>query len=57
MITVIILNSVLLSLIDYKDRDSTTEYNKTLDKMSIVFTASYICEAGFKIFAQGLVLH
>lgn len=51
MITVIILNSILLSLIDYKDRDSLTEYNKTLDKISIVFTASFICEAGIKIFA------
>jgi hypothetical protein len=57
MITVIILNSILLSLIDYKDRDSLTEYNKTLDKISIVFTASFICEAGIKIFAQGLLLH
>jgi len=57
MITVIILNSILLSLIDYEDRDSLTVYNKTLDKISIVFTASYICEAGLKIFAQGLLLH
>ena len=57
MISVIILNSICLSLIDYKDRDSLTVYNQTLDKLNIVFTIIFILEASIKIFAMGLFFH
>ena len=57
MITVILMNSISLSLIDYKDRDSKTVYNQTLDKLNIFFTGVFIVEATIKIFAQGLLFH
>jgi Ion transport protein len=51
MITVILLNSLLLSLIDYKDRDSVTKYNQTIDQINTVFTVIFIFEAILKIFS------
>ena len=57
LVTVILLNSILLSLIDYKDRDSLTSYNQTIDKVNIMFTVIFVVEAMLKILAQGLILH
>jgi len=51
MITIIIMNSILLSLIDYNDRESKTVYNQTLDKLNILCTGFFIAEAAIKVFA------
>jgi hypothetical protein len=51
MITIIIMSSILLSLIDYSDRESLTVYNQTLDKLNILFTGLFIAEASIKVFA------
>jgi hypothetical protein len=42
---------------DYTDRGSTTNYNKILDKISLVLTSVYITEGMLKIIAMGLVMH
>lgn len=57
MVGVILLNSLVLSLYDYNDRDSKYVYNQVLDKMNIFFTAIFILEALMKIIAKGLILH
>lgn len=47
----IILNSILLATYDYKNPSS--EWNKTLETLGIVFTAIFIIEAIVKTVAQG----
>ena len=57
MVVVILMNSVILSLYDYSDRDSKTYKNKVLDKMNIAFTIVFIIEAFLKIIAKGFIMH
>lgn len=57
MMVVIIMNSITLSLYDYSDRDSLTNYNQVLDQSNLGFTAIFITEAALKIVAKGLVFH
>ncbi len=54
---IIILNTINLSLYDYSDRDSLTAKNKILDKIDLVLTYIFLCEAIIKILAMGLVMH
>lgn len=42
---------------DYTDKDNTSEWNKRLDSISLVFTIIFIIEAVCKIIAMGFVLH
>lgn len=51
------LNSLVLALFDYADRDSLSEKNKILNKVSQVLTYLFLAEAFLKILAQGFVLH
>jgi Ion transport protein len=53
----IFLNSIILGLFDYTDRESKTFYNRTLDRINMYFTIIYACEAGLKIIAYGMFKH
>jgi hypothetical protein len=53
----IFVNSVVMALYDYSDRDSLTTYNQIIDKMNMIFTLIYTGEAILKIIALGFVLH
>ena len=52
----IFVNSVVMALYDYSDRDSLTTYNQIIDKMNMIFTLIYTGEAILKIIALGFVL-
>ena len=54
---IIALNSILLSLYDYRDRDGVTQYNYIINWIGNGFTILFIIEATLKIFAMGFVLH
>lgn len=54
---VIFLNSIVLALYDYTDRESITLHNQIIDRLNSFFTVIYALEAVFKILAYGLVLH
>lgn len=53
----ILLNSLVLVLYDYSDRDSLTYKNQILDIAGSVFTCIFTLECFLKILAQGLILH
>ena len=53
----ILLNSILLALYDYSDRDSLTEYNQILDKIGMAFTGIFTMEFVLKTIALGFILH
>ena len=53
----IILNSVLLAMYDYGDRDATTMWNQTIDKFQLAFTFIFTFEAMLKIAGMGFVVH
>eukprot|EP00347_Sterkiella_histriomuscorum_P005312 403357086 len=55
IIALIIVNSLCLAIRDYKDSDSKTKRNQTLDIMDIIFTVFYTTECALKIIAMGLV--
>jgi hypothetical protein len=57
ILLVIFINSIVLTLYDYKDRDSHTEHNKIIDTMNTCFTLIYTMEALLKILALGFVGH
>ena len=45
ILSIILANSITLSIYDYSDRDSLTEFNKILDILGIVFTIIFTIEA------------
>lgn len=51
------MNSIVLSLYDYSDRDSLSYKNQIIDKINIVFTSIFIAEMISKIIGYGLILH
>lgn len=53
----IMINSIILGLFDYTDRESKKPHNRTLDKINMVFTIIYASEAFLKIIAYGLFKH
>jgi len=53
----IILNSLNLSIYDYSDRDSLTDYNNVLNKLNQAFTFFFLAEAVIKICAMGFIMH
>lgn len=57
IILLILLNSVMLALYDYTDRDSETTWNKTIDNIGNIFTYIFIGEAVIKIIAMGFFMH
>ena len=57
VILAIALNSLLLSIYDYSDRENETEYNKILENVSMVFTIIFSLEMFFKIISMGFFVH
>ena len=57
MVVIIMINSIILALYDYRDRDSTTHLNQVLDKLNMSITVLFIVEAGLKIIAKGFFMH
>jgi hypothetical protein len=54
---IIILNSINLSLYDYSDRDSKTEFNIVIDQLNRTFTFVFLFESIVKIIAMGFIIH
>ena len=57
IILLIFLNTVVLTIYDYNDRDNLTPWNHTLEKIGEVFTILFAVEMVLKIMAQGLIIH
>ena len=57
MILAIAVNTLLLAIYDYKDRENLTEYNKICETWSSGLTIFFTFEFVFKIFAMGFVVH
>ena len=53
----IILNSVTMSLFDYRDRNHETDRNKIINIFGLCFTVIFTLEAVIKIIAYGLIMH
>ena len=53
----IIINSVVLAVYDYNDRNSLSKRNQNLDIISNILTIIFLAEALLKILAMGFVLH
>ena len=53
----IAINSLLLAIYDYKDRDNESDYNKNCERFSTGFTIFFTCEFVIKILAMGFVVH
>ena len=51
------INSLLLAIYDYKDRDNVTAYNKNCEMVSNSLTIFFTCEFALKILAMGFVVH
>ena len=54
---IILVNSIILAIFDYSDRDSNTKKNKVLNLIGMVLTIIFIIECLLKIMAFGLILH
>ena len=53
----ILVNSIILAIFDYSDRDSNTKKNQILDLIGMALTIIFVSECILKIMAFGLVLH
>lgn len=51
------MNSVVLAVYDYNDRNSLSKRNQNLDMISNILTIIFLAEALLKILAMGFVLH
>jgi hypothetical protein len=51
------MNSIILAIFDYSDRESKTNYNQICDIISKVVTIIFFVEAGIKIVGMGMVFH
>ena len=57
IILLIFLNSLILALYNYDDRDNLTEWNQKLEGIGQVFTILFTIEMVLKILAQGFIIH
>ena len=57
IILMILLNSIILAIFDYSDRDSNSYYNKILNLIEKLLTVIFVIEFVLKIMAFGLILH
>jgi hypothetical protein len=55
VVSIIILNSILLGMNDYTDKDNTKLINKIVKYSEPVFVTFFILEALIKIIAMGLI--
>ena len=53
----IALNSLVLAMYDYRDRDGLTTRNETLNIIGDLFTSIFLIEASLKIIAAGFIVH
>ena len=53
----ILVNSLILSLYDYSDRDSKTLHNWNLDLAGQIITYLFMLESAVKIIAMGFIFH
>ena len=51
------MNSLLLAVYDYNDRDATTSWNQFLDYFGYFFTFAFTVEAAMKIIGKGFYFH
>lgn len=56
ILTVIVVNSTVMAMYDYSDRDSLTFRNKTLDFINSMLTFVFLVEALMKIVAYGFIM-
>ena len=57
ILTLIMLNSIVLAMYNYEDRENVCPWNHKLDRLGEVFSVCFIFECVLKIIAQGLVVH
>ena len=57
ILTLIVLNSIVLALYNYSDRDNSCTWNKNLNAIGLFFSICFIIECILKIIAQGFVVH
>ena len=57
IVLIIFANSLVLAMTDYSDRENLTEYNQTLETISIVFSYIFTLEFVLKVIAMGFVVH
>lgn len=57
ILAIIFVNSIVLTLYDYTDRDSLTFHNQVIDGLNALFTFIYLAEAILKILALGFIAH
>lgn len=57
IITLILVNSIMLALFDYKDRDAITEHNQMIEFLGQIFTYIFTVECVIKIIAMGFCVH
>ncbi len=55
--SLIIVNTINLSIYDYSDRQDTSFRNQILGKLDVVLTSVFIFEAAIKIIAMGFIIH
>ena len=46
-----------MALTDYNDRDNETQFNKTLERISTVFSYIFTVEFVLKVIAMGFIMH
>ena len=56
-ILLILLNTVVLTICEYADRDNLREWSQTLEQIGGAFTVLFAIEMALKIWAQGLIIH
>ena len=57
IILAIAMNSIVLAIYNYNDRDNETEYNQFLELLGSIFTTMFAIECVIKIIAHGFVVH
>ena len=57
IILAIAINSVILAIYDYDDRDNTTEYNQLMERFGRFFSVVFTIECITKIIAMGFIMH
>lgn len=57
IVVIILMNSVLLGMYDYSDKEDQTRNNQVIELLNKVFTLIYLFEAFIKILAAGFAFH
>lgn len=57
IILLIFMNSIILAVYDYNDRDNRLPHNQLLERIGQVFTILFAIEMVLKILAQGFIIH